>query len=160
MPNQRKKPWTVTGKSLSRVLELSVVLLWPLQKRAFQTQQKVIKKEKSTEISRFQCFFGGDKRDRTADLLNAIQALSQLSYTPIFCQFSLPTCLIYRNMRQMSSTIFSKFELFCKKRYGLLTIPLLLSFFTSWPRCLPCTWQQPCRSGQTVQWRWAEPSDS
>ena len=31
---------------------------------------------------------GGDKRDRTADLLNAIQALSQLSYTPIFgcCQ--------------------------------------------------------------------------
>ncbi len=28
---------------------------------------------------------GGDKRDRTADLLNAIQALSQLSYTPIFC---------------------------------------------------------------------------
>ncbi len=34
-------------------------------------------------------FFGGDKRDRTADLLNAIQALSQLSYTPIFgwCSF-------------------------------------------------------------------------
>ena len=28
-------------------------------------------------------YFGGDKRDRTADLLNAIQALSQLSYTPI-----------------------------------------------------------------------------
>ena len=27
-------------------------------------------------------FLGGDKRDRTADLLNAIQALSQLSYTP------------------------------------------------------------------------------
>ena len=27
--------------------------------------------------------FGGDKRDRTADLLNAIQALSQLSYAPI-----------------------------------------------------------------------------
>ena len=30
----------------------------------------------------FATFFGGDKRDRTADLLNAIQALSQLSYTP------------------------------------------------------------------------------
>ncbi len=27
---------------------------------------------------------GGDERDRTADLLNAIQALSQLSYVPIF----------------------------------------------------------------------------
>lgn len=26
---------------------------------------------------------GGAKRDRTADLLNAIQALSQLSYSPI-----------------------------------------------------------------------------
>ena len=32
----------------------------------------------------FRLEFGGDKRDRTADLLNAIQALSQLSYTPIF----------------------------------------------------------------------------
>ena len=32
--------------------------------------------------------FGGDKRDRTADLLNAIQALSQLSYTPIFDSLS------------------------------------------------------------------------
>ena len=28
-------------------------------------------------------FFGGDKGSRTPDLLNAIQALSQLSYTPI-----------------------------------------------------------------------------
>ncbi len=27
-------------------------------------------------------FFGGDKQDRTADLLHAMQALSQLSYTP------------------------------------------------------------------------------
>ena len=41
------------------------------------------------EILSFQRFLvpffradGGDKRDRTADLLNAIQALSQLSYTP------------------------------------------------------------------------------
>ena len=32
----------------------------------------------------FSGFYGGDKRDRTADLLNAIQALSQLSYTPIY----------------------------------------------------------------------------
>ena len=31
----------------------------------------------------FSGIFGGDKRDRTADLLNAIQALSQLSYTPM-----------------------------------------------------------------------------
>jgi hypothetical protein len=31
----------------------------------------------------FKHLFGGAKRDRTADLLNAIQALSQLSYSPI-----------------------------------------------------------------------------
>ena len=28
--------------------------------------------------------FGGGEQDRTVDLLNAIQALSQLSYTPTF----------------------------------------------------------------------------
>ena len=32
----------------------------------------------------------GDKRDRTADLLNAIQALSQLSYIPIFSYVTNP----------------------------------------------------------------------
>ena len=32
--------------------------------------------------------FGGDKRDRTADLLNAIQALSQLSYSTTSFQSS------------------------------------------------------------------------
>ncbi len=43
----------------------------------------VHKKVKSPETVKFQGFsLGGDKRDRTADLLNAIQALSQLSYTP------------------------------------------------------------------------------
>jgi hypothetical protein len=30
--------------------------------------------------------FGGGKRDRTADLLHAMQALSQLSYTPVGCR--------------------------------------------------------------------------
>jgi hypothetical protein len=30
----------------------------------------------------FVFLFGGGKRDRTADLLHAMQALSQLSYTP------------------------------------------------------------------------------
>ena len=41
----------------------------------------VLRKRKSPERICVQDF-GGDKRDRTADLLNAIQALSQLSYTP------------------------------------------------------------------------------
>ena len=31
----------------------------------------------------YEPIFGGDKRDRTADLLLARQALSQLSYTPV-----------------------------------------------------------------------------
>ena len=42
------------------------------------------KKRLETEVSSLFSLsrVGGDKRDRTADLLNAIQALSQLSYTP------------------------------------------------------------------------------
>ena len=46
--------------------------------------------QKSPEILRFQDFSGGDKRDRTADLLNAIQALSQLSYTPRYFRAGAP----------------------------------------------------------------------
>ncbi|CUX55208.1 hypothetical protein AGR5A_Lc50080 [Agrobacterium genomosp. 5 str. CFBP 6626] len=34
--------------------------------------------------------FGGAKRDRTADLLHAMQALSQLSYSPIRVPAFLP----------------------------------------------------------------------
>ena len=57
MPNQRKKKWTVTGESLSTVLELSVVLLWSLQKRDFQMRQKVIKtKEKAPKSHDFSAF--------------------------------------------------------------------------------------------------------
>ena len=41
--------------------------------------------KKEQTVKRPSVLFGGDKRDRTADLLNAIQALSQLSYTPICC---------------------------------------------------------------------------
>ena len=36
--------------------------------------------------------FGGAKRDRTADLLHAMQALSQLSYSPT-CDFTYRTLL-------------------------------------------------------------------
>ena len=45
--------------------------------------QHSIKARKKTWNRKISGLFGGDKRDRTADLLNAIQALSQLSYTPI-----------------------------------------------------------------------------
>jgi hypothetical protein len=33
-------------------------------------------------LHRSTCCFGGARRDRTADLLHAMQALSQLSYSP------------------------------------------------------------------------------
>ena len=51
----------------------------------FSKNALLTKKEKPRNCCGFKVFFGGDKRDRTADLLNAIQALSQLSYTPILC---------------------------------------------------------------------------
>ena len=50
------------------------------------------------------CLFGGDKRDRTADLLLARQALSQLSYTPMSPR------IVFHNPR-VSIVIFS-FPLF------------------------------------------------
>ena len=39
-------------------------------------------RETKKDTQRVSFLFGGDKRDRTADLLTASQALSQLSYTP------------------------------------------------------------------------------
>ena len=50
------------------------------------SQYSFLEKTKRLDLRRNQAFHnasGGDKRDRTADLLNAIQALSQLSYTPM-----------------------------------------------------------------------------
>ena len=46
----------------------------------------------------FRRFFGGAKRDRTADLYNAIVALSQLSYGPEFrCAAWAPRCFALLN---------------------------------------------------------------
>ena len=55
--------------------------------------------------------FGGDKRDRTADLLNAIQALSQLSYTPIeslsgATMSRTERMLFYHRRHELSTAIF------------------------------------------------------
>ena len=36
-------------------------------------------KKKAPYLNQIRCFFGGDYRDRTGDLLHAMQALSQLS---------------------------------------------------------------------------------
>ena len=56
----------------------------PILKKVFIGYKPRFWQRKNPENQWFSGFFGGDKRDRTADLLNAIQALSQLSYTPIF----------------------------------------------------------------------------
>ena len=53
--------------------------------------------------------FGGDKRDRTADLLNAIQALSQLSYTPILLSAS-GRLLYYSILAKNVNTFFQFFK--------------------------------------------------
>ena len=55
----------------------------PILEKASMGQKPRFWQRKNPENQWFSGFFGGDKRDRTADLLNAIQALSQLSYTPI-----------------------------------------------------------------------------
>ena len=55
---------------------------------------------------------GGDKRDRTADLLNAIQALSQLSYTPISGSLSDSFCII-AHMKEKSRGISLFVTIFC-----------------------------------------------
>ena len=57
---------------------------------------------------------GGDKRDRTADLLNAIQALSQLSYTPKYSfAYSVPSeQIILYSFASVLSTLFFWFRQF------------------------------------------------
>ena len=51
----------------------------------------------SSNCERFVRVSGGGKRDRTADLLHAMQALSQLSYTPFGTTLSIAAfslCLV------------------------------------------------------------------
>ena len=69
---------------LTLSLKTSAALLYAGEGRLFILRSlSIFKKENVLKSFDFRTF-GGDKRDRTADLLNAIQALSQLSYTPIF----------------------------------------------------------------------------
>jgi hypothetical protein len=61
-------------------------ILLRLLKNVGMTKRSLMnQKERTTEVLRGKMMLrniGGAKRDRTADLLNAIQALSQLSYSP------------------------------------------------------------------------------
>ena len=47
--------------------------------------------------------FGGDEGDRTPYLLNAIQALSQVSYTPELLLMLLPLRLMYCSRNKMKN---------------------------------------------------------
>ena len=68
---------------LTLSLKTSAALLYAGEGRLFILRSlSIFKKENVLKSFDFRTF-GGDKRDRTADLLNAIQALSQLSYTPM-----------------------------------------------------------------------------
>ena len=68
---------------LTLSLKTSAALLYAGEGRLFILRSlSIFKKENVLKSFDFR-MFGGDKRDRTADLLNAIQALSQLSYTPM-----------------------------------------------------------------------------
>jgi hypothetical protein len=84
-------------------------------------------KEKTLKSDDFKVFsslfraFGGDKRDRTADLLNAIQALSQLSYTPKFLRISQVQGYYIRLFSKMQA-LFS----FFRKNFGMLRYQSLM----------------------------------
>ena len=54
---------------------------------------------------------GGDKRDRTADLLNAIQALSQLSYTPIIYSYLTKRDVLCQVVKIMYKRLMCKINL-------------------------------------------------
>ena len=88
-------------------------------------------KEKALKTEVFRAFCGGDKRDRTADLLNAIQALSQLSYTPILVALSQAQGYYNKHQRKMQALflIFSKFFYFLFHRVRFRISPEKAGYF-------------------------------
>ena len=61
------------------------VFIFPSKTRGSPRLKSLLEKDRL--LKQEMVFRGGDKRDRTAGLLNAIQALSQLSYTPIILYY-------------------------------------------------------------------------
>ena len=86
---QINKSGTEPIVSIEKVVQFAIVVrLWSNHGRKVPHHPRKVphKQKKALKTIGFQGFGGGDKRDRTADLLNAIQALSQLSYTPKYCR--------------------------------------------------------------------------
>ena len=78
-------PQSYFQNSIRAALPSVALLLLPFPLFSFQGAEPRSKtgSKRSKSFKRFDPFSGGDKRDRTADLLRAKQALSHLSYTPI-----------------------------------------------------------------------------
>ena len=70
-----------SGKGLLSILNVlsHIQRLYPAEYR-----KGYLKMQKEPAVLADSLKFGGGKRDRTADLLHAMQALYQLSYTPKF----------------------------------------------------------------------------
>ena len=60
-------------------IETACKSLKTVQAKQCSPKNRLQQKEKHHTSYEVQCFFGGDYRDRTGDLLHAMQALSQLS---------------------------------------------------------------------------------
>ena len=94
---------------LALSLKTSAALLYAGEGRLFILRSlSIFKKENILKSFDFRTF-GGDKRDRTADLLNAIQALSQLSYTPKWYVLQRTTTICYQMFSLLSTSFFNFF---------------------------------------------------
>ena len=98
-------------------------------------------------------FCGGDKRDRTADLLNAIQALSQLSYTPIFGSLS-DSFRIIAYCGEKSRGYFKKFSIICYMQADMAAISAV-TVAERGSECSCCwgragTWIKPTRVSELL----------
>ncbi len=88
-----------------------------------------------SKLSNFEAVYGGAKRDRTADLLRARQALSQLSYGPItklvgLGRFELPTSPL-SGVRSNQLSYRPNFELVTvSSELSAWSLKLLLSSFS------------------------------
>ena len=99
---------------------------------------------KALERIYYTLYNGGDKRNRTADLLNAIQALSRLSYTPsdllhyisflcIISIYILHKIIFYPlfNTHNLSRTIYTILRLYLNLQFCNSLSLLKTCFFTS-----------------------------
>ena len=97
--------------SIEKVEQYAIVVrLWSNHGRKVPHHPRKVphKQKKALKTNGFQGFDGGDKRDRTADLLNAIQALSQLSYTPILCPLLQTALGLYQDATCLSRAFLKK----------------------------------------------------